>query len=95
MSGGEESEVEEEAWESVTMEVEHWARLSEVLELLTELSLVCGSAGLKPLPPVLFIEQGEDEELFDVRRVKIKMLFEGAVMHILLTSRYDITFGIF
>ena len=86
LSGGEESE-EEEAWESVTIDVEHWARLSEMLELLTELSLVCGSVGLKPLPLVLFIEQVEDEEMFDVRRVKIKMLFEGAIMQ---TSHYCI-----
>ena len=72
---------EQDQWETVTVEREKWARLSEVLELLTELSLVVETSGLKSLPAVVFIrckeEEGEGEKVLCVKGMKMNMLFGG------------------
>ena len=64
-------------WETVTVDREEWARLNEMLELLTELAIVIGAQALKQLPAVLFIESDDDEGIVDIEKLKIKMLFGG------------------
>ncbi len=70
-------ESEDETWETVTIDREEWARLNELLELLTELSIVIGVQALKQLPAVLFIKSDDHETILDIEKLKIKMLFGG------------------
>lgn len=75
---------EDDQWETVSFEREKWARLMEVLELLTELSLVMGRSLLKLGIPVVFVDQqycDEEEDRvkgsLNVKKMKIKMQFGG------------------
>lgn len=71
-----EGEGEGEEWETVTVEREQWVRLCDLLELLTNLSLLTGVAALKEIPSVILVSQelGDDDEELCLKGLKFKML---------------------
>ena len=80
--GGQEEE--EEEWEAVSVDREQWARLTELLELLTEFSLVGGASFMESLPPVVFTKsflEEEDYKILDLKKMKLKMLFAGKFLN--------------
>ena len=77
-------EVEQvEEWETVTVEREQWVRLCDLLELLTNLSLLTGVAALREIPSIILVSQElcDDEELC-LKGLKFKMLSNGKLYHL-------------
>ena len=60
----------------MTIEREQWVWLCDLLELLTNLSLLTGVVALKEIPSIIFVSQelsGDNEELC-LKGLKFKML---------------------
>ena len=70
---------QEEEWETVTIEREQWARLCDLLELLTNLSLLTGVTALQEMPSIILIthELDDDDDEINLKGLKFKMLSNG------------------
>ena len=79
---------EEETWESLTIEKEHWIRLIHHLEALTLLANVIGQKAMRVLPPAPFAVCAEEEEEghsweIDVGVLQLQLLSESMCVCVL------------